>query len=87
MSTAGAFPYSDEQSGGAMFNVFCLMLGHKRTLLAFSSQRFYCVRCGMDWGVVIPAPEAPEARPAITLKKRSPVRRSSRYARSDSPFP
>jgi hypothetical protein len=70
-----------------MVNLFCLVLGHKRTLLAFSSQRFYCVRCGMDLGVVIPAPKTPEARPATTLQKRSPGRRVSRDARSESPFP
>ncbi len=68
-----------------MVNVFCLMLGHKRSLLAFSSQRFYCVRCGMDLGVVIPVPSAPEARPPTTLQQHGPGRRVSRDARRDTP--
>ena len=86
LSMAAALPYSDEQRGDAMVNLVCLVLGHKRTLLAFSSQRFYCGRCGLDLGVVLPAPTAPEARSATTLQHRRPGRRMRRDARRDNSF-
>jgi hypothetical protein len=44
--------------------LLCRVLGHQRTLVAFTSNRFSCRRCGADLGRDIPAMPS---RPAASL--------------------
>ena len=77
--------------GGTMKWLLCRVLGHQRTLVAFTSNRFSCRRCGADLGRDIPAmpgppaaaPAPPEPRAATpsrgSLRQRPlPVHRSAR---------
>jgi len=54
-----AAPLECEASVGEadMANLLCLVFGDKTTLVPFSSNRFYCRRCGRDLGVNV-APES-----------------------------
>jgi hypothetical protein len=53
-----------------MANLLCLLFGHQKTLVPFSSNRYYCRRCGLDLGVegepakVLTMPPAAEKRGA-----------------------
>jgi hypothetical protein len=49
-----------------MKRLFCLVSGHQRTLMAFTSNRFSCRRCGADLGRDIPAMPS---RPAASLTR------------------
>ena len=49
--------------------LLCRVLGHQRTLMAFTSNRFSCRRCGADLGRDIPVMPSP---PAATLTHREP---------------
>jgi hypothetical protein len=51
-----------------MANLLCLLFGHKKSLVPFSSNRYYCGRCGLDLGVDGELAKAPSMPPAI--KKR-----------------
>jgi hypothetical protein len=45
-----------------MKGLLCRVIGHQRTLVAFTSNRFSCRRCGADLGRDIPAmPRTPAA--------------------------
>jgi hypothetical protein len=45
-----------------MIGLLCRVIGHQRTLVAFTSNRFSCRRCGADLGRDIPAmPSRPAA--------------------------
>ena len=63
--------------------LLCRVFGHQRTLVAFTSNRFSCRRCGADLGRDIPAmPSPPTAalpsleQRAADLSRRSPRERS-----------
>jgi hypothetical protein len=42
-----------------MIGLLCRVFGHQRTLVAFTSNRFSCRRCGVDLGRDIPAMPSP----------------------------
>ena len=52
-----------------MAHLRCLLFGHKQMLVPFSSNRFYCRRCGLDLGVTYD-PKAP-ALPPLLVKRRA----------------
>ena len=59
-----------------MIELLCRVLGHQRTLVAFTSNRFSCRRCGADLGRDIPVmPSSPAAMPTPSQR---PVPDSSR---------
>ncbi|MDF2761168.1 MAG: hypothetical protein K0S99_3803 [Thermomicrobiales bacterium] len=61
-----------------MKRLFCLVSGHQRTLMAFTSNRFSCRRCGADLGRDIPVmPSSPAAMPTPSQRPvpDSPVAR------------
>ncbi len=51
-----------------MANLLCLMLGHKKTLVPFSSDRYFCRRCGLDVGVTVETPTVPALPPMIVKR-------------------
>jgi hypothetical protein len=59
-----------------MKRLLCLVSGHQRTLMPFTSNRFSCRRCGADLGRDIPAmPTPPAAAPSSApprITKRPP---------------
>ena len=59
-----------------MANLRCLLFGHKKTLVPFSSNRFYCRRCGLDLEVNGGTPQVPVQPPMIP--KRGAARRLHR---------
>ncbi len=65
--------------GGEMANLRCLLFGHQKTLMPFSSNRSYCRRCGLDLGVTGDTPDTPQV-PAVPpmLAKRRAARRLHR---------
>jgi hypothetical protein len=64
-----------------MKRLLCLVSGHQRTLMPFTSNRFSCRRCGADLGRDIPAmptpPAAASPRPPSRISDRAP--RSTRH--------
>ena len=60
-----------------MAHLLCLLIGHKKTLLAFSHSRFYCQRCGIDLGVTaeLLARPQPPPMPPTTIRKVTTRRR------------
>ena len=44
-----------------MIGLLCRVIGHQRTLVAFTSNRFSCRRCGADLGRDIPVMPSPSA--------------------------
>ena len=47
-----------------MAHLLCQLFGHKKTRVPLSSNRIYCRRCGLDFGVdgeLAPAPMMPPA--------------------------
>src|SRR5215213_10746000 len=69
--------------GGAMKWLLCLVVGHQKTLMAFSSNRFSCRRCGADLGRDVPATPSPPvaARTHPTPREADPLS-SSLWERS-----
>ena len=59
-----------------MAHLLCLLFGHKKTLVPFSSNRYYCRRCGLDLGVTFDTPQVPALPPMIV--KRGAARRLHR---------
>ena len=59
-----------------MANLRCLLFGHQKALVPFSSYWFYCRRCGLDFGVTVDTPKVP-GLPPMTVK-RGAVRRLHR---------
>ena len=57
--------------------LLCRVIGHQRTLMAFTSNRFSCRRCGADLGRDIPAMPTP---PTAAVFK-PPPRISDQFAR------
>jgi hypothetical protein len=60
-----------------MANLLCLLFGHQKVLVPFSSNRFYCRRCGLDFGVTVDpvsvaTPKA-LALPPVTVKRELPA--------------
>jgi hypothetical protein len=49
-----------------MAHLLCLLFGHKKTLVPLSSNRYYCRRCGFDFGV--------EGEPALIRTSPPPVK-------------
>src|SRR5215218_6242519 len=70
--------YRKAWRGGTMKWLLCLVSGHQRTLMPFTSNRFSCRRCGADLGRDIPAMPTP---PAAALPP-PPPRISDRAPRS-----
>ena len=59
-----------------MIGLLCRVFGHQRTLVAFTSNRFSCRRCGADLGRDIPVmPSRPAA--SLTHVVRLPSDQSS----------
>ena len=60
-----------------MKRLLCLVNGHQRTLMPFTSNRYSCRRCGADLGRDIPAmPPPPTAAlppPPSRITKRPPA--------------
>ena len=55
-----------------MIGLLCRVIGHQRTLVAFTSNRFSCRRCGADLGRDIPAmPSRPAASPPHAMQPPS----------------
>ena len=56
--------------------LLCRVIGHQRTRMAFTSNRFSCRRCGADMGRDIPAmpipPTAAVLKPPPRISDRSP---------------
>ena len=44
-----------------MIGLLCRVIGHQRTLVAFTSNRYSCRRCGADLGRDIPVMPSPPA--------------------------
>ena len=63
-----------------MKRVLCLVVGHQKTLMAFSSNRFTCRRCGADLGRDVGAlPSSPPAmRTHPKPRAADPMRRFRR---------
>jgi len=59
-----------------MANLLCLLFGHQHTLVPFSSNRYYCRRCGLDLGVTLDRPNVPAVPPMPP--KRGAARRLHR---------
>jgi hypothetical protein len=59
-----------------MAHLLCLLFGHKKTLVPLSSNRYYCRRCGLDFGVDGEPTPAPTMPPASV--KRGAARRLHR---------
>jgi hypothetical protein len=63
--------------------LLCRVLGHQRTLMAFTSNRFSCRRCGADLGRDIPAMPGPSAaapahaEPRVSAPSRGSTRQRS----------
>ncbi len=51
-----------------MKQLLCRVLGHQRTLVAFTSNRFSCRRCGADLGRDIPVMPTPPAAARTTSR-------------------
>jgi hypothetical protein len=50
-----------------MAHLLCLLFGHKKTPVPLSSNRYYCRRCGLDFGV------DEEQAPALTVPPIPPT--------------
>ncbi len=69
-----------------MIGLLCRVIGHQRTLVAFTSNRYSCRRCGADLGRDIPAmPSPPAASHPDVLQ--SPSDRASGFPRERSRDP
>jgi hypothetical protein len=69
----------DTRKGDSMGKLQCLLFGHKKAGVVFSSSRFYCTRCGIDLGVEgalrpVPQPSPMSKTAARQGTKRSPLR-------------
>ena len=66
-------PVESEASGEEreMANLLCLLFGHQKRLVPLSSNRYYCRRCGLDFGV------AGEAATVRTMPPSSETRRGA----------
>jgi hypothetical protein len=66
-----------------MIGLLCRVFGHQRTLVAFTSNRFSCRRCGADLGRDIPVmPSRPAA--SLTHVVRLPSDPASGFPQSRS---
>jgi hypothetical protein len=63
--------------------ILCLALGHQKTLMPFSSNRFVCRRCGADLGSE--SPTLPP--PVLTLSTHPEQREKTRGLQSALPTP
>jgi hypothetical protein len=70
-----------------MKQLLCRMMGHQRTPMAFTTNRFSCRRCGAELGrdlPVMPTPPAPALTPPPPrISDRSPTSTRQRSLRSE----
>jgi len=53
-----------------MAHLLCQAFGHKKTLVSLSSNRYYCRRCGLDFGVDgEPKPTPAPMMPPMPVKR------------------
>ena len=69
-----------------MIGLLCRVIGHQRTLVAFTSNRYSCRRCGADLGRDIPAMPSPSTA-SHHHPSRSPSDRSTAPPRERSRHP
>jgi hypothetical protein len=61
--------YSKKPHRGAqMTHLLCQLFGHRKTLVPLSSNRYYCRRCGLDFGVASEPTQA-LAKPPASVKR------------------
>ena len=65
--------------------VLCLVVGHQKTLMALSSNRFMCRRCGADLGRDIDA--LPSSPPAVRTHPKPRALDPMRRLRREHPLP
>jgi hypothetical protein len=58
-----------------MIHLLCQLFGHKKTLVPLSSNRYYCRRCGLDFGVDVEQAPAPTPTPTLPPIPPTPVKR------------
>jgi hypothetical protein len=68
-----------------MKRVLCLVSGHQRTLMPFTSNRFSCRRCGAALGRDVPA--LPSQAPAMRTHPKPRAADPMRRFRREHPFP
>ena len=68
-----------------MAHLLCQLFGYKKTLVPLSSNRYYCRRCGLDFGVE--GEPAPAQTIPPTPAKRGVARRLHRCARTLTTVP
>ena len=62
-----------------MANLLCLLFGHQKVLVPFSSNRFYCRRCGLDFGVTVDPVRAPRGPSQVVVDSHLPGKRVTVY--------
>jgi hypothetical protein len=71
---------------GTMKQLLCRMIGHQRTQMAFSTNRFSCRRCGAELGRDLPVMPTPPAAaltsPPPRISDRSPTSTRQQSLRS-----
>ena len=67
-----------------MKRVLCLVVGHQKTLMAFSSNRFTCRRCGADLGRDVPT--QPSSPPVVQTHPKPRAADPLRRVRREHPL-
>jgi hypothetical protein len=67
-----------------MKQLLCLVVGHQKTLMAFSSNRFTCRRCGADLGRDVPT--QPSSPPVVQTHPKPRAADPLRRVRREHPL-